>query len=182
MAYPVKPPSSSLTPDAKAGVGVGTGVFAIVVLFAIAAYLLRRNRKISSPRNSTKRQSTADMAATESSILRVGELYHNSFPYPQSGSFDRDSSTVSVPPLLSEPLSGYPIFDHPVREQRASQWRPVPVPVLTEAPAQSASSSLRPQVEMDSYHTPVKFGLPPGELFGGHFEQRQELQDQNWSP
>jgi hypothetical protein len=184
MAYPVNPPSPGLTPDAKAGVGAGTGVFAIVMLFAIAAYLLRRrrDRKISSPLNSTERQSTADMAATESSISPVSELHHSSFPYPQPGAFDRDSSTVSVPPPLSEPVSGYAIFHHPAREQRPSQRRPVPVPVSTEVPAQSASSSLWPRVEMDSYHTPVNFGLPPGELFGGHVEQRQELQDQNWSP
>jgi hypothetical protein len=180
MAYPVKPSSPALTLDAKAGVGAGTGVFAIVVIFAIAAYFLRRRGwKISGPINSTRRQSTADMVATESSNSRVSGLHHNSFPYPQPGAFDRDTNTVSVPPPLSESATGYMISHHPAREQRASQR--LPVPVSTEAPAQSASSPLPPRSEMDSYHTPVNFGLPPGELFGGHVEQRQELQDSNWS-
>jgi hypothetical protein len=182
MAYPVKPSSSALTPDAKAGVGAGTGVFAIVMIFVIIAYFLRRRGwKISSPVNSTGRQSTADMGATESSNSRFSELHHNSFLYAQPGAFNRDTSTVSVPPPLSDSTSGYTTSHRPTWEQRGSQRLSVPVPVSTEAPAQSASSPPPPRWEMDSYHAPVDFGLPPGELFGGHVEQRQELQGRNWS-
>jgi hypothetical protein len=183
MAYPVKPSSSNLTPEAKAGVGAGTGVFAIAMLFAIIVYFLRRrDRKILSPLNSTGIQSTVDTAATESWNSRVSELHHASLSYPQPGAFDRDSSTVYVPPPLREPPSGYTISHHPAMEQRVSRRRPVPIPVSTEAPVQSTTSPLPPRPEMDSYHTPVDFGLPPGELFGGHVEQRQELQGPDWNP
>jgi hypothetical protein len=181
MSYPVKPSSPALTPDAKAGVSAGTGVFAIVMIFAIAAYFLRRRGwKISSPVNSTERRSTANMVATESSNSRASELHHNSFPYPQPGAFDRDASIVSVPPPLNVSPSGYTISHYPAREQSASQLLSVPVPASTEGPAQSASSALPPRWEMDSYNMPVNFGLPPGELSGGNVEQMQELQDPNW--
>jgi hypothetical protein len=86
-----------------------------------------------------------------------------------------------VPPPLSESPSGYPASYHPAWEQRASQRLSVPVPVSIDAPAQSASSPRPPRLEMDSYHTPINFALPPGELFGGQVEQRQELQDPNWN-
>jgi len=184
MAYPVKPSSPTLTPGAKAGVGAGTGVFAVVMLFAAVVYFLRRrDRKISSPLNSTGIQSTAD-TATQQWWNSRGELHHTSLPSPPPGGFYRDSSTIHVNPPPSEPSSGNTNFYPPAMEQRATQRRPVPVPVPVpvQGPEQSVGYPLPPRLEMDSYHTPVNFGLPPGELFGGHIQQRQELQDRNWNP
>jgi hypothetical protein len=182
MAYPVKPSSPTLTLGAKAGVGAGTGVFAVVMLFAAAVYFLRRrDRKISSPLNSTEIQSTAD-TATQQWWNSRGELHHTSLPSPPPGGFYRDSGTMHVNPPPSEPSSGNTNFYPPAMEQRATQRRPVPVPVSVQGPEQSVGYPLPPRLEMNSYHTPVNVGLPPGELFGGHIQHRQELQDQNWNP
>jgi hypothetical protein len=148
-----------------------------VMLFAAALYFLRRRdrNKISSPLNSTGIQSTTDTATQEWWNSRVGELHHTSLPSPPPGAFDGDSSTVP-----SESPPGNTNFYHPAMEQRATHRRPVPVPVSI-APAQGASYPFPPRPEIDSYHTPVNFGLPPRELFGGHIEQRHELQGLNWS-
>lgn len=181
MAYPVKPSSSNLTLGAKAGVGAGTGVFAVAMLFAAALYFLRRrDRRKSSPLNSTGVQSTIDTPSQEWWNSRVGELHHTSLPSPPPGAFDHDSSATHVSPPPSEPSSGNTNFYHPAMEQRATQRRPVPISG-SGAPLQDANFPLPLLHEMESYHTPVDYGLPPGELFGGHIEQRQELQDQNWN-
>jgi hypothetical protein len=182
MAYPVKPSSSTLTPGAKAGVGAGTGIFAIAMLFAAALYFLRRReRRNLSPLNSTGVQSATDTATQELWHSRAGELHHSSLPSPQSGAFDRDSRTGPVPSPPSEPLSGNTNFHYPAMEQRPIQRVPVPGPVLMQEPAQSAGFPLPQRPEMDSYYAPVNYGLPPGELYGGHIQQRQELQGQNWN-
>jgi hypothetical protein len=87
---------------------------------------------------------------------------------------------MHVNPPPSEPSSGNTNFYPPAMEQRVTtQRRPVPVPVSVQGPEQSVGYPLPPRPEMDSYHTLVNFGLPPGELFGGHIQQRQELQNQN---
>jgi hypothetical protein len=183
MAYPIKPSSSNLTLDAKAGVGAGTGVFAVVMFFVVIVYFLRRrDRKNSSPVNSPGIQSTTDTATQKWWNSRAGELHHTSLPSPQPIASDRDSNTMRTPSPPSEPLSGNANFYYPAMEQHAIRRVPVPVPVSMESPAQGANYPLPPRPEMDSYYAPANFGLPPGELHGGHINQRQELQDRNWNP
>jgi hypothetical protein len=193
MAYPAKPASTGLSIAVQAGVGAGVSAFALIIFVSIAAFFwkIRSNKKY--------RKSAVSTTVTTTPVSRISELYQppNNPRYPQ-GAFDRDqerryagagspverSMSVSPPeagyrygqghnPQYPPQQGGYP-YAAPVPTRV-----PVPRPGLAPVPPQGLHAT--PDSEaLETYHSPVAYGLPPEELSGESFVARGELQDQRW--